>query len=132
VSFRNIFLIANLADQESGCLIPRFISVAQVRCENDKSTLADKVTDRAEHLQTVLRIVGNSAVVLLVLGVAEENGSNDLVAYGGAEIANSGGGESGALAGCVLARMKVVGTAEERTSNHQLQPWSWGTSSWRD
>lgn len=69
-----------------------------MRRRNRKRTTADKISCRAEHLKPVRGVVGDSAAVLLVLGVPEEDGADDFVAHGGGEVADCGGGEGGALA----------------------------------
>lgn len=65
---------------------------------DSKSTRADKIASRAEHLEVAGRVIRDTAVVLLVLGVSEENGTDDLVADSGGDVADSSGCEGGTLA----------------------------------
>jgi hypothetical protein len=73
-----------------------------------KSTRADEIASRAENLEVAGRIVGDATVVLLVLGVSEENGTNDLVADCRGDVADSGSCESGTLSGGELVMRKIV------------------------
>jgi len=69
---------------------------------HDQATLADLISHLAEDLEAVGWIVGYSAVVLLVLGIAEEYDALDLLADSCAAVADGSGGEGSTLA--------VVGT----------------------
>lgn len=69
-----------------------------MRRRHDKSTLADPVANLAVDPGPVGGIVGDTATVLLVLGVAKQDSAGDLVAVGGAEVADGGGNQGGSLA----------------------------------
>ena len=69
-----------------------------MRREHNKRAGAHEIAALAVDLDTALRVVGHAAVVLLVLGIAEENDALDLLADGGVAVADGGGGQGGALA----------------------------------
>lgn len=69
-----------------------------MRCSNDQATCAYEVAYVAEDLGPVRRIVWNSATVLQVLGVAEQNSSGDLVTDGRVEVLDGGSCKCSTLA----------------------------------
>jgi uncharacterized protein YhbP (UPF0306 family) len=64
---------------------------------DDKGTIANEISNRAKHVESIRGVVRNTASVLLVLGVAEQNRANNLVAYSRARIRQSGSYESRSL-----------------------------------
>lgn len=96
-----------------------------------KSTNADQIASCAEDLQAVLRVVGDGATVLLVLGVSEENSALDLVAYVAVQITDSSGSKSCTLAVNWSVSFEYViercFSQWQLTSIHQLQQCCWGT-----
>lgn len=114
------------ADQEGGRLVPPLVAIGEMWSSHDQAAGADQVSDSTEDLEAVGRVVGNLAVVLLVLGVAEEDDALDLLADGGATVADGGGSEGGTLAvnGKVLSVMgisrKGVGEILPVSSGHDL------------
>jgi hypothetical protein len=69
---------------------------------DSKGASADKIAKSAEHLELVGGVVGDSAAVLLVLGVSEEHGANDLVTHGRLQVTDGSGCESGSLTRVML------------------------------
>lgn len=61
-----------------------------MRCSNDQATGANEIAHVAEDLGPVSRVVGNSATVLQVLGVAKQNSSGDLVANSRVKVLDGG------------------------------------------
>lgn len=127
-------LTPDLASQELRSSIAGNVIVVQVRRRNNQRALADAVARVAEHAQAVARVVGHLAVVLLVLGVAEEDGADNLVADAAVDVADGGGGEGGALAIRGQAMSACCDSArgdEERGAWHtcslQRRFWRWGT-----
>ena len=59
------------------CGLRDVVLVAQVAGRDHKSTTADTVGLRADDEDLVLRVVGDRATSLLVLGVAVENDTSD-------------------------------------------------------
>lgn len=103
-----------------------------------QGALADPVSRLAEDLEAVGGIVGDSAVVLLILGVAEEHDALDLFADRRAAVADGSGGEGSTLAivGKALSailrnwRLTLGGRSEVLTCNLQTRSLRWGTLCW--
>lgn len=68
----------DLLDQKLGRRTTCVCSVGKVRRGDDKSALAYKISRVAEYVCLILGIVGDLLIVLLVLSIAEEDGSLDL------------------------------------------------------
>lgn len=85
-------------DQELGRLISSLISIGAMGRQNNERAVANQVAALAVHPETVGRVVGDLAVVLLVLGPAVEDNTLDLLADGGAALGDGGTGEGGTLA----------------------------------
>lgn len=96
-------LVSNLADQELGRLAACLVSVRKMSRSDGKGTSAYKVSNRAENLEPVRGIVGDSAAILQVFGVSEKHSAHDLVAHGSVEVANSSGCKSSALTRVVVS-----------------------------
>ena len=73
-------------------------AISQMCRSNGEGAIADQIAGIAEDLEAVAWVVGDLPVVLLVLGVAKEHNSDDLVAYRSAAITDSCCGECGTLA----------------------------------
>jgi len=69
---------------------------------------ANKITNRAVDREPIRGVVGNGATILQVFGVAKEYSANDLVAYGGSGVANSGGSESGTLTVVIISYVTLM------------------------
>lgn len=67
-------------------------------CGDDQSTVTDKITNGAKDIRSISRIVWNTAKVLLILRVAKEDRSDDLIAYSRGRIRKRGSNEGGSLA----------------------------------
>lgn len=67
----------NLRGQEASSLTG-VCAVCQVGCGHDQRAVADHVSESAEHLDLVLGVVGDLAVVLLVASESEEHHALDL------------------------------------------------------
>jgi hypothetical protein len=98
-----VHLVADLADQELGSLGAGLITVGQVSSSDGQGTSADKIAHSTENLSLVGWVVGDLATVLKVLGVAEKNSADNLVADGGVEVADCSGGKSGTLTVVVVS-----------------------------
>lgn len=72
---------SNLASEELRCRTSSLVTVRQVCSSDDKCTIANKISGCAKHVKPIRWVVGNTAAVLLILGVAKQNGTNNLVAY---------------------------------------------------
>ena len=83
--------------QESRCIASSLITIRKMSGGDSQSTITNKIARSAVNLQVCLRIVGNTAVVLLVLRVAEENDAFDLCANSSREPRNGTSDESCAL-----------------------------------
>jgi hypothetical protein len=64
---------------------------------NRKRALAHLVAGVADDLQPIRRVAGDTAVVLLVLGVSKQDGPNNLVARSSRGVGDGCGSESSAL-----------------------------------
>lgn len=101
----------NLADQKFRRLIRSLVTIRQVSSSDGQGPRANQVTDRAEYIQPVGRVVRYAAAVLQVLRVAKQDGANSLVTNGRSGIAESSGDQSRALAVReVSAMMTIVST----------------------
>jgi hypothetical protein len=87
-----------------------------------KRTRADEIASRTEHLQSVGRVVGDSAAVLHVLCVSEEHGTDNLVTNGRVQVADGGGCESGSLTEIMLGQIIQGGSASVRLTSILRQP----------
>lgn len=98
-TFTRSFLGAvDLIGQPSRSIDTSVGRVVEVRRRNVESATADRITSVAVHLRLRCRKIGNAAVVLLILGVAEENDTLDLVLDGGADFGYGVGHDGSALA----------------------------------
>ena len=95
-------LCVDAVDEEVGRITAGDAGVGEVRRGKDERTLADEVAPVAEDGGPLGRVVGDALVVLLVLGVAEEDGALDLLLDGGAELREGSGDDGGTLAEDVL------------------------------
>lgn len=69
-----------------------------MRRGKDQRALADEVAPVAEDGGPLRRVVGDALAVLLVLGVAEEDGALDLLLDSVAELREGSGDDGGTLA----------------------------------
>lgn len=68
-------------------------------CQGDgQGTSTNKIANRAENVGLGGREIGDSPVILCVLGIAEENDALDLVRDCGADCRDRTGNDGGALA----------------------------------
>lgn len=88
---------SNLAREELRCRTSSLVTVRQVCSSDDKCTITNKISGCAEHVKPIRGVVGNTTAILLVLGVAEQNRTNNLVAYSGTRIRQSGSYEGRSL-----------------------------------
>lgn len=88
---------SDLAGEEVCSLTTSLIVVSQVSRGNNQKSFAYEVANSAVDLCTVGGIVGDSAVVLLVLGVSKESSALDLVSGGRVEITDCSCYESSTL-----------------------------------
>lgn len=103
-------------DQELGRLISSLISIGAMGRQNNERAVANQVAALAVHPETVGRVVGDLAVVLLVLGPAVEDNTLDLLADGGAALGDGGTGEGGTLA---VATGDDLGLGAERVGTDE-------------
>jgi hypothetical protein len=101
-------LCVNAADEEVGRLIAGDAGVGEVRRGKDERALADEVAPVAEDGGPLGRVVGDALAVLLVLGVAEEDGALDLLLDRGAELRERSGDDGGTLAEDVLVAIYLL------------------------
>src|SRR4051794_37279817 len=85
-------------DQELRRRALRLVAIGQVCRKHQQGASADSVPEGAIDLEAARGVVGDLAIVLLVLSVAEQHDALDLLADGGAAVADGGRGESRALA----------------------------------
>jgi hypothetical protein len=101
---------------------------------DNERALADAIADRAVDGETAGRVVGDEALVLLVLGVAEERHTLDLLPDGSGAVADGRGEEGGALAreGMVNAGITSGGGTEWGvcTCTRPRRPWTRGIWYW--
>lgn len=105
---------------------------------DDQGACADQVSECAKDLGAVGRIVDNLAVVLLVLGVAEEHDALDLLADSSAAVADCSSSEGGTLAvndevlSAILLNwcLSLGEDSEVLTCILQRQSLRWGTWCW--
>lgn len=72
--------MGDLVGQKVGSLALCGRAVQEMGSFDLENTLADHIAVVAEDLGSISGVFGDSAIVLLVLGVAEENGAFDLLA----------------------------------------------------
>lgn len=141
-------------NQKLGCRASSLILVGQMGRQDDQGPFADQITGLAVHEEPVDGVIGDAAVVLLVLGPSEQHDALDLLADGGRGVA-----DCGAYQGCSLAVFiaKDIGQSKHlvfglgkcgermvkkekgpglrkhggiHTYNPLRQSWRWGTSCW--
>lgn len=91
-------LVGDHVGQEIGSLALCGRAVQEMGSLDLENTLADHITVVAEDLGSISGVFGNAAIVLLVQGVAEENGAFDLLARWADESGDGRCKESGSLA----------------------------------
>lgn len=64
---------------------------------DDQRAIANEISRSTEDLEVCLGETGNTAIVLLVLGVSKEDDALDLVADGGRQFGDSTGHDGGTL-----------------------------------
>lgn len=81
--------------KEGGCFLGSLIIITVVLVLDNQDGIAEDIAIRAVNPRPVGRVVGDLSVVLLVLGVPEENGAGDLVLHLAASKLGEGGGDKG-------------------------------------
>lgn len=91
----------NLATKENRSHTRRLIIIGEMRCGDDQGSFTYAVACGTVNPCAISGKVGNTPAVLLVLRVAEQHGTFDLLSNSGAEIADGGSHKSSTLAvGC--------------------------------
>jgi hypothetical protein len=120
ISFVPSRLVADLADQELRGLAARLIAISQVGCSDGKGTGADEIAGGAEDLESIGWVLGDSTLVLEVLGVSKEDSANNLLPRSGVGVLDGGSGQSSTLtvATCHDLAVGALGVGHLEETNH--------------